>query len=393
VLSLSQTDVQALSQLTRDLVRTPSLSGNEGAVAAMLGAEMRRVGFHEVWTDRIGTVIGRYGPGQGPKLLYDGHMDTVGISDPTAWTRDPFGGVVENGILYGRGAVDTKAALAAMIYGVKLLADAKVQLGGDLYVAFVPQQEPCEGLAARVLIEGEGLQPDFVVLGEPTNLGVYIGQRGRVELRIITHGRAYHSAAPQEGVNAIYAAARLVFGIELLSSQLLNDPTMGRGTVAVTHIASTANSYNAIPDSCSLTVDRRLTLGETEARAIAEIQQIITREGIRAEVVTTDAEITSYNGFTEHGRKYFPPWIMPEGAPLVQKAVRAIEQALGSHPRLGIWPFSTDGAYTMGVAGIPTIGFGPGEERYAHASDEQVRLTDVARAARAYAQLAVEILR
>jgi len=400
VLSLSPADNQALAQLATDLVRTPSLSGDEAAVAAALTGAMRAVGFHEVWTDRIGNVIGRYGAGRGPRLLYDGHMDTIDIGDPGAWTVDPFGGVVADDILYGRGAADMKAALAAMIYGVKLLADADVRLGGDLFVAFTVQEEPCEGMAARVLIEEEGLQPDYVVLGEPTNLGVCLGQRGRVELQITTYGRAHHAASPQGGVNAIYAAARLVFGIELLAPaaarglapQLLTDPTLGAGSVAVTHIASTAGSRNVTPDRCTMTVDRRLTLGETEARAIAEIQQIVKREGVRADVVTADYQMTSYNGYVTQGHKYYPPWLMPEDAPLVRRAVRAVERSLGFHPRLGVWSFSTDGAYTMGEAGIPTIGFGPGEESYAHAADEQIRLADVATAARAYAQLAVELL-
>ncbi len=392
MLALSTSDVQALSQLACDLVRTPSISGQEAAVAALLAEAMRHAGFQHVWTDRIGNVIGRYGGGRGPALLFDGHMDTIDLGDRAAWRRDPFGGIIENGILYGRGAVDMKASLAAMIYGVKLLADSGAALAGDLYVAFVVQEEPCEGMAVRVLIEEEGIQPDFVVLGEPTNLGVYRGQRGRVELMVTTYGRSGHAAAPQQGVNAIYAAAKLVFGIELLAPQLLNDPVLGQGTAAVTHIESTAGSLNAIPDRCALVVDRRLTLGETEARAIAEIQQLVRREGIRADVVTADFVTTNYNGYVERGRKYYPPWLLPEDAPLTRSVVRAVERALGVHPRLGAWQFSTDGAYTMGTAGIPTVGFGPGEEHYAHTVNEQIRLADVAHAARAYAQIALEIL-
>jgi putative selenium metabolism hydrolase len=373
-------------------VRTPSISGQEGAVAQLLADVMRDIGFYDVWVDRIGNVIGRYGTGHGPTLLYDGHMDTIGVGDPGAWSRDPFGGIVENGILYGRGAADMKAGLAAMLYGVKLLADGRVQLGGDLYVACVVQEEPCEGLAVRVLIEEEGLQPDFVVLGEPTNLGVYLGHRGRVELQVTTYGRAAHSSVPQQGINAIYEAARLIFGIELLAPQLLSDPLMGQGSVAVTQVTSISGSLNAIPDRCRLLVDRRLTLGETEARAISELQQIVKREGLRADVITAECETTSYTNYVCRGRKYFPPWLIPENSPLVRGAARAVERILGHHPHLGFWSFSTDGTYTMGVADIPTIGFGPGEERYVHTVDEQVRLADIARAAQVYAQLAVEML-
>ncbi len=198
---------------------------------------------------------------------------------------------------------------------------------------------------------------------------------------------------PQGGVNAITNAARLIFNIDLLTTQLLTDPVLGQGSAAVTHISSCASSLNSIPDLCTLVVDRRLTLGETEARAIAEIQQIVRREQLRAEVSTLNYEITTYTGQVMRGRKYYPPWLLPESAPLVRRAARAVEHVLGAPPRLGTWPFSTDGAYTLGMAGIPTIGFGPGDERQAHTADERVRLADVDLAAQTYAQLALEILK
>lgn len=381
-----------MAELAAELVRTPSPSGQEGAVAQVLYAAMKRQGFHEVWIDPMGNVIGRYGAGRGPKLLFDGHMDAIDVGDRGAWLREPFGGVIEDGVLYGRGATDMKGGLAAMIFGVRLLAAMGASLGGDLYVACVVQEEPCEGMAAQFLFEEEGLLPDFVVLGEPTNLGIAVGQRGRIELDVATYGRAGHAAAPQQAVNAINAAARLAFAVELLQPQLLTDPVLGQGTIAVTHICSTAGSRNAIPDRCDLVIDRRLTLGETEVRAVSELQQIIHREGLRAAIATTECDVRSYTGHVRRVRKYYPPWLLPEQSPLVRTAVRAVEHALGVSPRLQTWQFSTDGAYTMGVAGVPTIGFGPGDERYAHTVNEQVALTDIARAARAYAQLARELL-
>ncbi len=393
MLSLSATDTQGLVRLAQDLIRTPSLPGEEAAVAARLRASMQESGFQEVWTDRAGNVIGRYGAGHGPKLLIEGHMDAVAIGDRRAWTRDPLGAEIDGGYLYGRGAADMKAALAAMVYAVKQLATTGAALNGDLYIAFVVQEEPCEGMAVRGLIEEEGLLPDFVILGEPTNLGLYRGQRGRVELQVTTYGRASHAALPQEGTNAVLLAARLLFGIDLLGAQLLSDPLMGQGSVAVTHIESSATSLNSIPDRCAFVLDRRLTLGETEARAIAEVQQVIRREGVRADVATLEFQLATYTGYVAHGRKYYPPWLLPEDSILTRQASRALEKTLGAAPRMGLWPFSTDGAYTMGVAGIPTIGFGPGDPERAHTTDEAVRVLDIVTAAQGYAQLALEILK
>ena len=389
---LSYPDFQDMVAFLQDMVRTPSFSTQEGEVAARLAEEMHRIGISDVRVDRIGNVIGRIGAGGGKKLVLNGHMDTVGVSDPAAWIRDPFGAKIENGVLYGRGTADMKGALAAMVYGAKMLLDSGVFLFGDLYLVGVVQEEPCEGLAMRVLVEEEGLRPDWVVLGEPTDLQVGRGQRGRMEMRVTVQGKACHAASPHRGENAIYGAARILFGLELLASQLAEDRLLGRGSLTVTQIESTAGSRNAVPDRCAFYIDRRLTLGETEAKALAEVQGVILRESLRADVEVTEYRAASYTGYQARQREYYPAWVMEEDHPLVQATVRAVRKTLGYLPRVQEWSFSTDGVYTMGVASIPTVGFGPGEERYAHTSEEQIRLDDVAAAARVYAQLAVDLL-
>lgn len=391
-LSLTAQHEQNLITFVRNLVSTPSLSGHEEAVAKRLASEMKRVGFDEVRTDRIGNVIGHFGSGSGPVLLFNGHMDTVKVGDAQAWKRDPFEGVIEKGILYGLGASDMKGGLAAMVYGVRAIKNAGVSLAGDLYVVGVVQEEPSEGMAMRVLVEEEGLHPDFVVLGEPTGMQIRRGQRGRIGLKVTARGRSCHAAMPDQGENAIYDAARIIFGLELLSTQLASDPVLGRGSLAVTKIENTAGSLNAIPDSCTFFIDRRLTLGETEAIALAEVRNVIAREGVPASVEVTTYTATSYTGHPCHCREYYPAWILDENHPLLRATSRAVRETLGYRPRVGQWAFSTDGAYTMGIAGIPTIGFGPGQERHAHTADDQVRLTDVRDAARVYARLAVEVL-
>jgi putative selenium metabolism hydrolase len=383
---------EAMVRFLQDLVRIPSLSTHEEALAARLVQEMQDIGFEEVWTDRIGNVIGRIGAGGGPKLFFDGHMDVVDVGDPARWQRPPYGAVIEDGILYGRGSCDMKGGLAAMVYGAGALLKAGVQLAGDLYVVAVVQEEPCEGLGIRVLMEEEGIRPDFVVLGEPSNLQVRLGHRGRLEMRVMVQGKAAHASSPALGNNAIHNAARLIFGIELLAPRLATDDFLGQGTVAVTEIESQAASRNAVPDYCSFYIDRRLTLGETERKALAEIQNIINTEEIQAEVSVTNYRSTSHTGFVCQGRNSYPAWAMPEDHPLVQALMRSARETLGHRPRVGRWAFSTDGTYTSGVANIPTVGFGPGEERYAHTQDEQIRLNDVVDAARVYARLAVDLL-
>jgi putative selenium metabolism hydrolase len=350
------------------------------------------VGFRDVRMDRIGNVIGRIGIGSGPVLMYNGHIDVVGPGDLSTWTYDPFGARVENGRLYGRGAADMKGALAAMVYGAKMLIDRNVRLHGELYLVGTVQEEPCEGLGMRVLIEEEEVLPEYVVLGEATGLHISRGQRGRMEIRVVSRGRSCHASAPERGDNAIYTAARLIFGVEMLSSQLAEDRFLGKGTLAVTHIENTAGSRNVVPDTCTFYVDRRLTLGETEAKALAEIQGVLLREEANATLTVSEYTSTSYTGYEARAKCYYPAWALDREHPLIRWVSKAIRAELGYRPEIGKWDFSTDGVYTMGVAGIPTVGFGPGQEKYAHTADEHIRLDDVVRAAQGYARIATEIL-
>ena len=389
---LSTHDRQAFTAFLQDLVRTPSFSCQEKVVAERVAAEMVAVGFDHVWTDRIGNVIGRIGPGSGPRLLYNAHMDTVGVGDPAAWTRDPFGAEIENGVLYGRGSADMKGPLASLVYGAKALIDSGVKLAGDLYVVGVVQEEPCEGYAMRVLIEEEGIRPDWVVLAEPTNLQVSRGHRGRMEMHVTVRGRSSHASMPERGENAIYGAARIIFSLELLADMLAEDPFLGKGTLAVTNIQNTGGSKNVIPDSCTFVVDRRLTLGETEAKALAEVEGVIARENVRAEVCLAEFEYKSYTGYLCRGTEHYPAWVVPENHALVQTTAQTVREVVGERPTIGKWDFSTDGVYTMGVAGIPTVGIGPGEETQAHTADEHIRLADCFTAAQIYARLATKLL-
>jgi putative selenium metabolism hydrolase len=393
ILRLSPQDKTDLRTFLYDLVQTPSFSTQEGAVAERIIAEMERLDFRNVRTDRVGNVVGWVGPGHAPLLMLNGHMDTVLVSNPEAWSRAPFGAEIEDGVLYGVGACDMKGGLAAMIYGAKLLRDSGLDLKGDVVVACVVQEEPCEVLGSQVLIEEEGIRPDWVVLGEPSGLDISRGQRGRLEMHLTTYGRSAHAASPNLGENAIYTAARLVFGLELLGEQLGNDDFLGPGTLAVTDIASRASSRNAVPDRCELIIDRRLTLGENETMALSEVQRVIAREGVHAEVEVMDYHATSYTGYVCHARQVYPPWVMAEDHPLIQTAVRAVRAQLKRRPQVGCWDFSTEGVYTAGVAGIPTVGFGPGDPRRAHTVDEHVSLTDVYAAAEVYARLAAELLK
>jgi putative selenium metabolism hydrolase len=388
------TDLNAeqLASFAQDLVRLPSPSGQEGQVAARLSEEMQRVGFAEVRTDQVGNVIGRIGDGRGPTIMLEGHIDTVASGDPAKWRYGPYGAQIVDGVLYGLGTTDMKGALAAMVYGVKALVDAGVELHGNLYMVGAVQEEPCEGVALGMLLQQQGIRPDVVLIGEATSLQVARGQRGRLELKVTTHGQSCHASAPERGKNAIYEAARALVAIELMATQMDNDPFLGKATIAVTQIESSALSRNAVPDRCVLYVDRRLTSGETEAKATAQLRNLIHREAVNATVDISEYVSRSYTGYEYRVRQYYPCWATPENSEWIRRLAGATERELGYRPRIGRWDFSTDGVYSAGVAGIPTIGFGPGEEKYAHTVEEQVSITHLVDAARVYARLAADVL-
>lgn len=391
-IEFSRHNSQRLISFAQDLIRLPSPSGQEGQVAARLSEEMRRVGFPEVRTDNIGNVIGRLGKGRGPIIMLEGHMDTVACGDPAKWRYGPYGAQIADGILYGLGAADMKGALAAMVYAAKALIDAELDLSGTLYVVGVVQEEPCEGAAVGMLLEQEGIRPDFVLIGEATNLQIARGQRGRLELKITTQGKSCHASAPERGKNAIYEAARLVVGIELMAPQMGTDPFLGKASVAVTEIISSALSRNAVPDRCIMYVDRRLTGGETEAKALAELRNLINREAVDATVEVAEYRGRSYTGYEYQVRQYFPCWATPENSEWLRRLAGTVERELGYRPKIGRWEFSTDGVYTAGVAGIPTAGFGPGEEKHAHTVEDRVSVAHLVDAARVYARLASDFL-
>jgi len=383
-------DKESLLSFLQDIIRIPSPSTKERGVVERVAEEMGRVGFAEAFIDEVGNVVGRIGSG-GKRLLYDAHTDTVGIGDPSAWSRDPYGAKIEEGILYGRGAADNKGALAAMVYGAKSLIEANLQLAGELYVVGTVQEEDCEGYTIGLFCRK--LRPHAVLLGEPTDLQISRGQRGRIMLIVTTHGRSCHASTPEQGVNAIYSMNKVVAGVEALNFKLAQHPFLGPATIAVTRIEGEGASLNVVPDICRAYLDRRLTWGEDERLALAQVREIIQREGLEAQVETMVYEARSHTGYPCHKKRYFPAWLLEEGDPLVQMGIQTVKKTLGYKPQTITWRFSTNGVATKGELGIPTIGFGPGEEAHCHTTDDQVKVEDLLKAARVYAQFAFDFLK
>ena len=366
----------------RDLIAIPAESGQEGPVIARIRQEMEKVGFDEVRVDGMGNILGRIGSGK-TVIMMDSHTDTVGVGDPKEWAWDPYQGKVENGYIYGRGACDQRAGMASMVYAGKLIKE--LGLGGDytLYVVGSVQEEDCDGLPWLYILKEDGIRPDCVVITEPSSLRIYRGHRGRMEIEVHLRGRSCHASAPERGDNPIYKVARLALEVEKLNERLRVDPFLGKGSIAVTEIRSLSPSLCAVPGACSLHLDRRLTAGETKESAVAEVRALPGAEDAEIEILSYD--VPSYTGLRYPMEKYYPTWVLDQQHPLAQAAIHTYQQLWEREPVVDKWTFSTNGVASMGLMGVPTIGFGPGEEEVAHSVQERVPIQHLVEAAQFYA--------
>jgi putative selenium metabolism hydrolase len=368
----------------KELCAIPSYDSQIRAVGERAEAEMKKLGFEAVWWDQMGNVVGRIGNGP-TKLLYDSHIDTVGIGAIEEWEWDPFRGKVENGVFFARGACDEKGSTPGMIYGLALAKELGL-LDGFTGYYFGNMEEWCDGIAPHALVEAEGLRPDFVVIGEPTKMQVYRGHKGRVEMQVLARGKSAHAASNFLGDNAIYKLLPIIEKISQLEPELGDDPFLGHGRITVTDMHVKTPSINAVPNEALIYIDRRVTFGEAPQTELERIKKVVgDRTDIETSILFYDDP--SYTGFVFPVDKIYPAWALPADNPYVQAGVKAGELLWGGTMPTGKWDFSTNGTYWTGKAGIPSIGFGPGDEIHAHTVLDQVSLDDVVRATEWYALL------
>lgn len=387
-----EAEKENLFSLIQKLVQIKSYSGEEKEIVEFIVAKMNEYGFDESYHDSFGNAIGRIGNGP-VKIMYDAHIDTVRVTETENWKYPPFDGVIENGRLYGRGAVDEKPAMAGFMIAGKIL---KALFGSDLpftlYVVGSVLEEDADGYPLYHIIRNEGIKPDFVLLGEPTDMKVYRGQRGRMELKITATGKSAHGAHNQKGINAIYKMMPIVADIEKLDKKLRPKPPLGKGSITVSNIVSKAPSMCSVSDFCQIHIDRRMTVGENKNSVIKELKEIIRKHKSDAKISIPDVEGVSWKGTDFSQEAYFPTWVYEEKHPIVEAAMRTSRAAIGK-AKSGVWSFSTNGVATAGQFGIPTIGFAPGREELAHSSKEEILLYDLLKAAKFYSLFPFEVVK
>ncbi len=367
-----------LIQFTTTSIQTPSITGYEKSFIELICQEMQKLGYDRVFVDKAGNAVGEInGTMSGKTILLDAHADTVNVQEAD-WTMDPFSGTIINGRLYGRGAVDTKGNLAAMIYGAAKVDRSKIR--GSIIVSATVSEEVMEGGSIRTVIEETN--PDFVVIGEATELNLNRGGRGRAEIVIETTGKSAHSSSPEVGICAVHEMVKLIEATD--KRPLVTHSLLGPDSLVLTDIIS--NPYpgsSVIPNRCRATYDRRLLPGEDPEPLVKGLIEFERKNGIECQIYILDSAEETYTGQKMYGEKFFPAWIFPEDHPFIQMSITALRKTK-PETQIGAFRFCTNAAYTAGIAGIPTIGYGLGKESEAHIVDESLSIEELILASQGY---------
>ena len=365
-----------------ELVKIKSLSTKEGAVVKKLNEMMADAGFDEIKIDGLGNIIGRIGSGK-KVIAIDGHIDTVDIGNIENWTFDPLGGEIKNGFVHGRGSVDQKGGLIAAITAGKILKEIGLTNDVTFYVTGTVMEEDCDGLCWKYIIEEDKIKPDCIIVTEPTNLNIYRGHRGRMEIEVSFFGRSAHGSAPERGINAIYMASKAALEIEKLNERLAYDEFLGKGSVTISEFISGSPSQCAVADFAKIHLDRRLTWGENKELAVKQVEKIVKDMNAKVEVLNYNEK--AFTGKQYGMEKYYPTWKLEENHYVIEAGKKAYKELFNTDAIVDKWTFSTNGVTINGIYGIPVIGFGPGNEVLAHAPDEKVPIEHLAKASAFYA--------
>ena len=423
--SAAQNYGKDMTAFLRRMISHPSESCEEKDVVMCIKEEMEKLNFDKVEIDGLGNIIGWMG--EGDKIIaIDSHIDTVGIGNRDNWTNDPYEGYEDDEVIYGRGGSDQEGGMASAVYGAKIMKDMNlIPEGYKLMIVGSVMEEDCDGLCWQYIVNKDGIRPEFVISTEPTDGGIYRGHRGRMEIRVDVKGVSCHGSAPERGDNAIYKMADILQDVRSLNENDAADDTeikglvkmldekynkdweaarfLGRGTVTASQIFYTSPSRCAVADSCAVSLDRRMTAGETWESCLEEIRQLPACQKYKDDVVVSMYEYDrpSYTGCVYPIECYFPTWWIDEDDKITQ-SLKEVHEALYGDTRMGIsetsperqerplidkWTFSTNGVSIMGRNGVKCIGFGPGAESQAHAPNEKTWKVDLVRCAAVYAGL------
>ncbi len=368
----------------KKMIQLESKSGQEEEMAQFLADEMRRRNYDQVEFDSVGSVLGRVGQGDNV-MLFDAHLDTVVAGEEAEWKHPPYEGKRVEGNIWGRGSCDDKGPLAAFLLTGELIKELGLYEDWTFYFSGTVMEEVCEGITLGHLLEEKEINPDYVVIGEASELKICRGHRGRILLEANFAGQALHASDHNDKDHAIYKALPFISAVPNLDKKLPEDPDLGQGDICVTKVECQSNSLNSTPANCKVILDRRTTTKDSKESVLQELAELPGAE--EAQTKIRDFQGQSYRGVDIEAEEFYPAWIMAEDNKLIQAGIKAYENATNKEAEVDVWGFSTNGNYSQGKEGIPTIGFGPGEMELCHALNERLNLEQFWPAVKFYTML------
>lgn len=395
-----------LVQFTQEIVRIPSVTGEEGDVAKAVLAKLEEIGVDDAWIDGIGNVIGVLrGTGKGPNVMLNTHLDIVPAGRRENWEYDPYGAEIDqDGNIFGRGTVDIKGGTAAHIFTMKLLKDIRdkegIPLPGDVIFSAVVFEEAAECFGMQYLCENtlpeKGLNFDLCYIAEPTHGLVYLGHRGKVEVVVTTRGETAHSSTPWAGVNALQLMVPVLdYIFNKMPEGFLSHPELGNASITITNLVCRPGGLSIIPDEAEISIDRRYVPGETLESILEEFNALFEQMKVQnpkfeADVTVRTFHEKSYTGYEKDVQKFHPVWVTEKDHPFAQKTIKALK-SIGQPAETGYWKFGTDGSWSAGIMGIPTIGFQWGHESLAHTPIEHISIDQLVKTTEGYAAIMCEL--
>jgi putative selenium metabolism hydrolase len=373
-----------MSRFLRDMIAIPSESCHERRVVERIRKEMQKAHFDNIEIDKMGNIIGTIGHGK-HVIAMDAHIDTVGIGDENLWQYDPYKGYEDEDVIIGRGGSGQKGGMASMVYAGKIIKDLDLEEDYTMIVTGTLQKEECEGLCWQYMINEDKIQPEFVVITEPTSCNIYRGHKGRMDIKVSVEELNCNWSEEEAGENALYKMDPILNDLRSLNEKLHCDEFLGKGTLTVLELYFNASLDCGEKDSCTISIDRRLTNGETHQDALEQIMELPSVKEMKAQVYICDYEKPSYKGVIYPTAVYFPSWVIEEEHAVCETLVESYKALFNENPLFDKWTFPTNGASIMGRYDIPCIGFGPGHEAEAHSPNERTWKSELVKAAAMYA--------
>ncbi|MBK5240284.1 YgeY family selenium metabolism-linked hydrolase [Clostridium sp.] len=353
----------------RDMIAIPSESCHERRIVERIKEEMKKANFDNIEIDKMGNILGTIGHGK-HVIAMDAHIDTVGIGEENLWQYDPYRGYEDEDIIIGRGGSGQKGGMASMVYAGKMIKELELEDDYTLIITGTVQKEECAGLCWQYMINEDKIQPEFVVITEPTSCNIYRGHRGRMEIKVIAEGCKMGS---------------IINDLNCLNEKLQYDEFLGGGSITVSGMPGISTLSGDMKDCCTISIDRRLTNGETYQDALEEIRNLPSVKGTIAQVSICDYEKSSYKGVVYPTAAYFEAWVIEEEHPVCKTLVEGYKILFNEEPLFDKWAISTNAASIMGRYDIPCIGFGPGHEAEVHSTNERTWKSELVKATAMYA--------